>query len=240
MDLGHHVLAVDEDGFVFGRAQGDVQDGAIFGDVDFVAAEHGVDAFAKAGFLGELQEEREGFVGDAVLGVIEVDAERFEGEFFRAFGIVSKKLSEVHGLHGFIVGSQCGPGFALGEWCYLRRRFAVGFAFRAMIVLLTTFRGFTTGGFVRCRGLVLMVIPEAKPPDKRIGVVSQTAVRRKLFQLLGIAAAQNDVIRFEGGDMRSTTSATWRRHFFLPRCSNPRKPTNPRTLLFCKGDGPVP
>ena len=38
-----------------------MQDGAVFGDVDFFAAEHGVDALAQAGFLGQLQEELAGF-----------------------------------------------------------------------------------------------------------------------------------------------------------------------------------
>ena len=56
-----------------GRAQGHVQDGAIFRDVDLLAAEHGVDPLAQAGFLGQLQQKLEGFVGDAVLRVIEVE-----------------------------------------------------------------------------------------------------------------------------------------------------------------------
>ena len=44
VDAGDDVFAVDDDRFAFGRAQGDVQDGAVLGDVDLVAAEHGVDA----------------------------------------------------------------------------------------------------------------------------------------------------------------------------------------------------
>ena len=38
-----------------GRAQRDVQHGAVLGDVDLLAAEHGVDALAQAALLGELQ-----------------------------------------------------------------------------------------------------------------------------------------------------------------------------------------
>ena len=41
---------------VLRRAQGDVQDGAVFRDVDFLAAEHRVDPRAQAGFLGQLQQ----------------------------------------------------------------------------------------------------------------------------------------------------------------------------------------
>ena len=51
VDLGHHVLAVDDDRCAARRAQGHVQDGAVFRDVDLVAPEHGVDARAQAGFL---------------------------------------------------------------------------------------------------------------------------------------------------------------------------------------------
>ena len=52
--LGHDVLAVDQDRLALGRAQGDVQDGAVLGDVDLLAAKHRVDAVAQARFLGEL------------------------------------------------------------------------------------------------------------------------------------------------------------------------------------------
>ena len=54
---GHDVLAVDEDGLRPSGAQGDVQDGALLGDVDLVAAEHGVDAVAQAGLLGQPEQQ---------------------------------------------------------------------------------------------------------------------------------------------------------------------------------------
>ena len=76
VDLGHDVLAIDEDGWPSRRAQRHVQDGAVFRDVDLLAAEHGVDPAAQAGFLRQLQKELERFVGDAVLRVIEEDARR--------------------------------------------------------------------------------------------------------------------------------------------------------------------
>ncbi len=73
VDLGHHVLAVDDDRCPSRRAQGHVQHGAVLGDVDLLAAEHGVDPRAQAGFLRQLQEQLEGFVGDAILRVVEED-----------------------------------------------------------------------------------------------------------------------------------------------------------------------
>ena len=62
MDLGHDVFAVQHNRFVFGRAEGHVQHGAMLGEVNFVSAKHGVDLRAQAGFLGQLEEELEGFV----------------------------------------------------------------------------------------------------------------------------------------------------------------------------------
>ena len=74
VDLGHHVFAIDDDRCPFRGAQGHVQDGAVLRDVDLFTPEHGVDPRSQAGFLCQLQEELEGFVGDAILRVIEEDA----------------------------------------------------------------------------------------------------------------------------------------------------------------------
>ena len=49
---GDYIFAVDLDRFAFGRAERDVQDGAVFGDVDLVAAEHRVDALLQAALFG--------------------------------------------------------------------------------------------------------------------------------------------------------------------------------------------
>ena len=78
VDLGHDVLAVDQDRLAFRGAQGDVQHGAILGDVDLLAAEHRVDPVAQARLLGQLQQEVERLVGDAVLGVVEEEARGLE------------------------------------------------------------------------------------------------------------------------------------------------------------------
>ena len=74
VDLRHHVLAIDDDRCASRRAQGHVQDGAVFRDVDLLAPEHGVDPRAQSGFLRQLQEELEGFVGDAILRVVQIEA----------------------------------------------------------------------------------------------------------------------------------------------------------------------
>ena len=48
MDLGHDILAVDQDGRSARRPQRHVQHRAVLGDVDLVAAEHRLDPFAQA------------------------------------------------------------------------------------------------------------------------------------------------------------------------------------------------
>ena len=90
VDLRHHVLAVDDDGYPFRRTQCHVQDGAIFGDVDFLAAKHRVDPGAQPGSFGELDEQLERLVVDAILRVVEVDAGGVRGHPLAARGIVGE------------------------------------------------------------------------------------------------------------------------------------------------------
>ena len=71
VDRGHDVLAVDEDRRVRGRAQRDVQHGAVLGDVDVLAGEHRVDPPAQAALLGQLDQQPQRLVRDPVLGVVE-------------------------------------------------------------------------------------------------------------------------------------------------------------------------
>ena len=72
MDLWHDVLAIDDDGCSFRCAQRNVQDRAVFRDVDFFAPKHGVDAFPQSGFIRELQEQLQSLIGNAVLRIIEI------------------------------------------------------------------------------------------------------------------------------------------------------------------------
>ena len=95
MHLGHHVLTVNDDGCAARCAQGHVQDRAVFRDVDLVTPEHGVDARAQAGFLCQLQEEPERFVGEAILRVIEVETHRLGAQALAASGIIREELAEM-------------------------------------------------------------------------------------------------------------------------------------------------
>ena len=94
--------------------------GAVFREIDLLTAEHGIDPLAQAGFLRELQEEREGFVGEAILRVIQVEARRLRRHAFAALGIIREELAEMQFADFLMVsgeGLPC-PTFSEGrDWC---------------------------------------------------------------------------------------------------------------------------
>src|SRR5579863_4883027 len=93
--VGYDVSSVKHNGCATWRAERDVQHRAFFGDVDYVAAEHGGDARLEAAFSSELLQQRQRFVGHSVLGIVEIKAGRIDGEPFAAAGIVGKELPQV-------------------------------------------------------------------------------------------------------------------------------------------------
>jgi hypothetical protein len=72
-----------------------VQDGALFGDVDFLPVEHGIDSCSQARLFRQFKKESERFVGDAVLGVIEVKSNGPDRQTLAALRIVCKKLPQM-------------------------------------------------------------------------------------------------------------------------------------------------
>ena len=116
VDLGHDVLAIHEDGRASGRAQGHVQHGAVFCEVDFLAAEHGLHALAQVGFPRQLNQQLEGLVGDAVLRIIQEQAGRFRRQAFAALGILGKQFPQMQMPDFLVMDSQCFPSGPLGEW----------------------------------------------------------------------------------------------------------------------------
>src|SRR5215472_3698224 len=57
VNLGHDVLAVDDDRCGPRRPQSDVQNCTLLRDIDFVATEHRIDSILKPAFLGQLNQE---------------------------------------------------------------------------------------------------------------------------------------------------------------------------------------
>src|SRR5438309_376328 len=72
-------------------AQGHVQHRPSLGDVDPVSPEHRVDPPSQAGFLRQAQEQPERLVGDAILRVVEVEADGLRRHALAARGVVGKE-----------------------------------------------------------------------------------------------------------------------------------------------------
>jgi hypothetical protein len=97
--LGHDVNAVDNNSLGLRRTQGSVKHGALFRDVDLLAAEHRGNTPAQAALLGKLQKQRDSLVGDAVFRVVEVNAGRFDRKALATPGIVSEELSQMQAAY---------------------------------------------------------------------------------------------------------------------------------------------
>ena len=93
--LRHDVYAVHDDRGVAWGAQRDVQHRALLGHVDLVATEHRFDSPAQSRLLGELQQQAQRLVGDAVLRVVEVDPRRIDRQALTAIWVALKQVSKV-------------------------------------------------------------------------------------------------------------------------------------------------
>ena len=84
-----------------------MQDGAILGDVDFIASEHGIDFLPKTGGVGQIDEAFDRFFDNEILGIIKKKTNGFELEFFGAVRIFVEQIGEVR--EGFRLGCQGFP-----------------------------------------------------------------------------------------------------------------------------------
>ena len=82
-------------------------------DIDLLAAEHGVDARAQAGLLGEADEQRQCLIGDPVLRVVEIDARGFRRQPFAASRIAREQLTEMYVTDVAMVLFEGLPGWSL-------------------------------------------------------------------------------------------------------------------------------
>ena len=71
VDFGHDIHAIHQDRPVGAVAQGDVQDRALFGVVVFRAAEHRGNFISQVRLLRQIEQQRQGRFGDAILRVVE-------------------------------------------------------------------------------------------------------------------------------------------------------------------------
>src|SRR5262245_16459385 len=92
VDLGHDIPAVVYDGGAARRAQGHVQHCAVLRDVDLVAAEHRLNALLEPDLPGELDQQPQRLVGDAVFRVVEIDSGDLDREPLAALRVLGKEL----------------------------------------------------------------------------------------------------------------------------------------------------
>ena len=100
VDVGHGVLAVDDEGArLRGRtAQGRVQHGAVLGGVDVVATIHGGSALLEAHGTAEVGKQLDGFVGDEVLGEVEVQVGGVKAQLGHTVGVSREPVLQADAL----------------------------------------------------------------------------------------------------------------------------------------------
>ena len=115
MDLGHDVFSSHDNGRALRRAQGHVQHGAVFREIDFLATEHRRNPPAHIGFLGQLEQQLESLVRDAILRIIQVEARRLGRQALTAFWVIGKQFPEMQTSNLLVVGGEGFPSRTLGK-----------------------------------------------------------------------------------------------------------------------------
>ncbi len=115
VDARHDVLAIDEDGPVGAVSQGDMKDGTIFGDIDFFAAEHPIAPIFDFGEPGKVEQQAQGFIGDAIFGEIQQNVVEAEGEFLEPLGILREEVAHMRRGDFLVMGRQGFPLVGLGK-----------------------------------------------------------------------------------------------------------------------------
>ena len=117
MDQRHDVYSIYENLLLFRSSQSDMQDCPLLGNVDLFPAKHRIDARPQAGLFGEFEQQPNGLFGNAVLRVVEVDADRLNGEALPALGVLREQCFQIQVsiLRG--VSSKRLPGRAMSKGC---------------------------------------------------------------------------------------------------------------------------
>jgi hypothetical protein len=108
--IGHDILAVHVNGMAGAVAQRGMQGGAPLGEIDLLAAEHAPDRGGQPGLYGQGHQQLDGFIGDAVLGVIEQQVAELQREFAEARRVVPEHPAHVQRFDRGMVRLECLPG----------------------------------------------------------------------------------------------------------------------------------
>ena len=110
VDIGHHIHPVNQDRAIAAVAQGDVEDGAIFGVVDLLAIECRLNRPSQIGLVRQRQEQRHCLRRDPIFGIVKEDVIEVEGKARKALRILAKEHTHRHALHLLAMGLQRLPG----------------------------------------------------------------------------------------------------------------------------------
>ena len=111
VNIRHDVAAVDLDDGVSGRTQRGVQHGAILGEVDRLAREHGLHVLGHGALAGEGEERVHGGGVHQIFRIVEVNTECVEGELGAAGAILGEGAAQVHLLAALRERGQLLPRF---------------------------------------------------------------------------------------------------------------------------------
>ena len=116
VDGRHDILAINIDRAVAAIPQCSVQYGTVFGDIDFLAAEHSVAPLFDVTLACKFEEQGERFVGDAVLGEVQQDVLEPQCEKVESDRILSEEIAHVDHSHALVVRLKRRPCARFGEF----------------------------------------------------------------------------------------------------------------------------
>ena len=92
-----------------------MQNGALFGLIDFLTRQHALDGARKTGFFGQLEEKFKRFACDAVLGAVDEDVMEAKGKRVEARRIILEKIRNAGVFYFLEVLSQSQPASGLNR-----------------------------------------------------------------------------------------------------------------------------
>ena len=91
-NLRHHILAINHNWPLRAIAQGRMQHGASFGDIDSPAFKHGRNLGGNAGFVGQIYQQPARLRRHWILRIVEQNPTSFDQESFRALRVLRKQI----------------------------------------------------------------------------------------------------------------------------------------------------
>ena len=111
VNLRHDVFAVNVNRRIGTVSQCNMQNGAAFGYVDFIAFEHRLDFIFQIALSGQIQQQFHCPVVNAVFGIIHIHCFQINAEFLCPIRITGKQIFHFHLAKMLIVTFQLFPGF---------------------------------------------------------------------------------------------------------------------------------